>query len=167
MHEHTVPGPPVEVERRADVRAWLATPPLRYPLAWLLASAALVALVALLGVIETPPALRWLTANMNDKLMHGAAYAGLMVVLAQVLIDRRARLVSLLLLLAVGLGVELLQTQTATRQFELLDLLANSVGTFAAWWLASRRVQSLLPRIEALLLAPARAEALPVDAIER
>ena len=122
-------------------------PPLKFRRAWLLSAALLIAIVLLLGVIRVPPSLKWLM--VDDKLMHAAAYAAMSAAFAQLLLDRRTRLLVVLALVAFGLAVECLQAQTATRQFELLDLLANAGGAFGAWLLIGRREVSLLPRLEA------------------
>ena len=126
---------------------WLSTPTLRFRRVWLLSAALVVALVLLLGVIRVPAPIRWL--SIDDKLMHAAAYALMCVAFSQLLLDRRTRLLMVLALVVFGLGIECLQAQTATRQFELLDLLANTGGAFGAWLLIGRREVSLLPRLEA------------------
>ena len=100
----------------------------------------------LFGIVPVPPALRWLMPD--DKVLHALAYAGLSASAAQILLDRRARLLAVGLLLAFGLAIECLQALTVTRQFELLDLAANAAGACLAWRLVGAREGSLLPRLE-------------------
>ena len=144
---------------------WLSMPPLRFRRTWLLSAALAVALVLLLGVIRMPPPLRWLI--VDDKLMHALAYAAMSAAFAQLLLDRRTRLLVVLLLVVFGLAVECLQAQTATRQFELLDLLANAGGAFGAWLLIGRREISVLPRLEALCSRVPIAAPIPTRATDR
>ena len=143
----------------APPSGWLSMPPLRFRRAWLLSAALLVAIVLLFGVTRVPPSLKWLM--VDDKLMHAAAYAAMSAAFAQLLLDRRTRLLVVLALVVFGLAVECLQAQTATRQFELLDLLANTGGAFGAWLLIGRREVSLLPRLEALVSGTRQATSMP------
>jgi len=67
------------------------------------------------------------TANVSDKLLHFGAYALLGVVAA--LAQRRNRIVvTIALLTAFGFLIEVLQSRTGYRDFELRDLLADALG---------------------------------------
>ena len=67
------------------------------------------------------------TPNISDKVLHLAAYAllGVVATLAQ----RRPRvLLTIALLTAFGLVIEVLQGRTGYRDFDLRDLLADALG---------------------------------------
>ena len=125
------------------------TPALRYPALWLALGAFVLLATVALGTIAMPRALGALM--VNDKLAHACGYAALMALFAQFLCGARARTALLLALVVLGLAIECLQTLTATRQFEPLDLLANLVGALGVWWLLRDREGSCLPRCEAVL----------------
>ena len=64
---------------------------------------------------------------LSDKLLHGIAYAVLGVVAA--LAQRRPRVIlTVLLLTAFGLLMEVLQDRTTYRTFDLADLYADALG---------------------------------------
>jgi VanZ family protein len=86
-----------------------------------------------------------------DKWLHVAAYAGLATTVAYALAahDVAAWLVAVLafgVALAYGLGIELVQSSLPHRDFSLLDLLANALGSaVVAVWLAGRRWARRVP----------------------
>lgn len=66
-------------------------------------------------------------ANISDKVLHLGAYAALGV--AAALAQRRPRIVlTVVLLTAFGLLIEVLQGRTGYRSFDLRDLLADALG---------------------------------------
>lgn len=80
-----------------------------------------------------------------DKLAHFTAYAGLGFLFHQ-LLNRSPKSI-LLRAILIGVIIEILQTQTPTRSFELADILANTLGAFAGM-IASGR---LFPRFAVLM----------------
>jgi VanZ family protein len=79
----------------------------------------------------------------TDKLVHLAGYAVLMFWWAQLVVERRWRLA--LAVVAFGIGIELLQGLTPSRQPDALDALANSAGVLLGW-LAARCLPNLAGR---------------------
>lgn len=71
-------------------------------------------------------------ADINDKLVHFAAYA-VVGTLATLAFRRTSHRVQCLLLLSLlGVALEFGQTMVPGRAFELSDMAANGCGTFAA-----------------------------------
>jgi len=54
----------------------------------------------------------------------------------------------------MGIGIEFLQAATPTRNFEVLDMIANTSGVVLAWALAYTWVGTILWRIESLFFKP-------------
>ena len=67
----------------------------------------------------------------SDKLVHLASFGWLMFWFAQVVVQRRWRLV--LLLIGYGALIEVLQFFSGYRHGDGWDLLADSSGVFVAW----------------------------------
>lgn len=81
-----------------------------------------------------------------DKLEHALAYAALMLWFSQIYTTRRGRIRLLLLLVAMGIGIEVLQRMGGYRQFEYADILANSAGVLIGWGLAHTGMGRMLER---------------------
>lgn len=81
------------------------------------------------------------TVQVWDKLAHAVNYAVLTLLLLAVQAKPRL-LLSMLLMVAFGAVIEVVQAQTGYRRGEWLDLLANTVGVVSAAvaWLLSRRL---------------------------
>jgi VanZ family protein len=97
--------------------------PLRWRAWWWLGGASLVALVAVLSLIPSPPEM-----GGSDKLGHISAYAALAIWFAG-LYPRQRYWRILAGLFALGLIIEVLQGLSGYRQAEFLDLIANLTGT--------------------------------------
>ncbi|HEY9182216.1 MAG TPA: VanZ family protein, partial [Gammaproteobacteria bacterium] len=95
--------------------------PLRFPKWW-----AGLGWLLVLGVIvgSLLPGRALPDVSMNDKFGHAAAYCVLMVWFAG-LYPRRLYLLIAAVLLALGIGLDLLQGLTETRSLELLDIAAD------------------------------------------
>lgn len=91
-----------------------------------------VAVVLWLSLTPHPP--QPLSFNYADKLEHTLAYGFLMSWFA-VIYYAKARYVSMLALIIMGVGVEILQGLGGHRYFEYADMLANSSGVVLAGWL--------------------------------
>jgi VanZ family protein len=123
--------------------------PLRFPklwtaIAWFLTAAVIVGSLLPGPVVTAIP--------VRDKLEHAGAYLVLMVAFAG--ICRRELYPSVAAaLLALGVGLELLQLLTETRQFDLRDIGMNCAGVAAglalSWWLLGGWCQ----RVERRLLS--------------
>jgi VanZ family protein len=91
-------------------------------------------------------------AMFHDKLEHGFAYALLMVWFAG--FYRRGLYLAVGgVLIALGLGLEVVQGFTRTRTFDWYDLLADSVGILAGVALAFWFLGGWCQRVEQRLLS--------------
>ena len=88
---------------------------------------------------------------LQDKVMHMSVYACLMGWFAQIYRHDLTRLFLVITFISMGIVIEFLQSMTATRQFELLDMIANTSGVVLAWALGYTWFGSLLSRLERLL----------------
>ena len=79
----------------------------------------------------------------GDKLTHLASYASLMFWWAQLYIAPRQRLALAVALILLGIGIELLQGFTPSRQSDVIDALANSTGVLLGWLIAHRSANLL------------------------
>lgn len=96
-----------------------------------------VLVVARIGLVLGLAAVTWaslepidrapVAVNVSDKVLHLTAYAALGAVAA--LAQRRPRvIITVLLITAFGLLLEILQGRTGYRTFDLQDLLADAIG---------------------------------------
>ncbi len=83
-----------------------------------------------------------------DKLYHGFAYAVLMGWWLQLYTNRRMRLGLVLLFIAMGACIELMQSFHPMRYFDLKDMLANAIGVLIAWVLGFMGFDQILYRFE-------------------
>lgn len=121
---------------------------LRFKRLWLAMGLFLVSGVTLASVVSVPSQVSALL--LNDKLMHVAVYACLMGWFAQIFRHDLTRLVFVVALCLMGVGIEFIQAATPTRQFEVLDMIANTSGVVLAWALAYTWVGTILYRFEGL-----------------
>ncbi len=104
-----------------------------------------------------PPSSLSLNFTLGDKVGHALAYAVLMGWFIQIFQHSVARLILGALFIGMGVGLEFLQGMVPTRQFEVLDMAANTSGVLLAWLLASTFLGSVLVWFERLAL-PRRVE---------
>ena len=102
----------------------------------------------------TPAPLEVGRFEYHDKVGHFVSYFVLMSWFAQ-LYQRQRHLRLLLLFVAMGIIIEILQGQTSYRLFEFSDIFANGLGSFVAWALASTAYATLLLRAEKNLFVSA------------
>lgn len=140
-------------------RGLFATGHLRYAPIWLTLGCALVLTVVMLSVIDVPQPVHEIM--LNDKLAHLCVYAGLMGWFAQLFRNDLMRLVLVFGFVVLGIGVEFLQSLTSTRQFEVLDMIANASGVLLAWALSYTWVGEVMPYVER------RLRRMPVSAAPR
>jgi VanZ family protein len=118
--------------------------PLRYPKVWLALGWVLVIGVAAGSLV---PAKVIETVTLNDKLMHAGSYFVLMVWFGGLYRRGLHPLVGAVLL-ALGVGLDLLQGLTATRSLDPRDMLANFFGILAGLVLSMWLLEGWCQRIE-------------------
>lgn len=121
---------------------------LKYKRLWLGLGLLLVSGVTLASVVNVPVQVN--TVVYNDKLTHVAVYACLMGWFTQIFRHDLTRLVFVFLLSGMGIALEFVQATTPTRNFEVLDMIANTCGVVLAWALAYTWVGTILWRFENL-----------------
>jgi VanZ family protein len=123
--------------------------PLRFPWFWLAVGWALAA-----GVIggSLMPSDLLVTISAFDKSLHAASYFILMIWFAGAYEARHHVLIALVLLVA-GTGLDLVQNLTATREFSIFDVLANSAGVAVGLVLAWLGLGGWCLRLERLWFA--------------
>lgn len=97
----------------------------------------MVAAIVLFSLMPEVPSVDGYT--LNDKLAHFAAYGFVMAWFARLYRSPGARVGYAVFFIALGAVLELLQTLTPTRSFEVADLIADTagvvVGLIAVRWL--------------------------------
>lgn len=121
---------------------------LHYRAAWLAGGWLLVALVVTLSLMPHPP--EPLAFSHADKLEHAASYASLSWWFCQ--LYRRAEARVMAALVALGVALEFVQGWTGYRYFDVLDMLANSVGVLLGWLAARTPLGCAFAGIERLLV---------------
>ncbi len=129
-----------------STRDVLSSNHLQYKWLWLCIGFALVALVFGGSVISIPSAVK--SFLIQDKILHTIVYAALMGWFAQIYRHDLARLILVIGFITMGIGIEFLQGMTPTRNFEVLDMVANTSGVVLAWALAYTWVGNVLPWFE-------------------
>ncbi len=114
---------------------------------WRAVALAWVAGVVWFSLVPHPPQLLQPFPGL-DKLEHFAAYLLLMGCALQGWRRRHERWVLAIALVSLGALLELLQGLGGVRQFELLDLLANSLGVAVGLALGRTAVADLALRLE-------------------
>ena len=108
----------------------------------------LVVLVVILSLGPLPEIpfedFRW-----SDKFLHFLAYGFLMLWFTQ-LYTRNVYWVLAVIFCMIGMGLEMAQTLTDERFFELGDMAANGVGVGFGWVTANIGFNSILDKIEKL-----------------
>lgn len=106
----------------------------------------LVALVVYLSLTPQPPAP--LTFDNSDKVEHAFAYATLSFWFCHLYVTGSSRAVVIATLVALGVGLEYVQGWTGYRSFDVMDMLADSIGVLLGWLLVSTPLGRLLVYIE-------------------
>ncbi len=126
---------------------------LRLKRLWLGIGALLIGGVAAASVVAVPTPVQ--AFMLDDKLTHLVVYAGLMGWFAQIFRHDLTRLLFAALFTGMGVAMEFLQAMTPSRQFDILDMVANTSGVVLAWALAYTWVGNLLVKFESRFLSPA------------
>jgi VanZ family protein len=121
---------------------------LRWLPLWLATGWLLVTAVIYLSLTPAPPQLE---LPQSDKVGHVLAYAVLMFWFIQIYHQRRVRILIAVGFIFLGVGLEFLQGYAGERQFEIEDMLANTVGVALGWISGPPRTGNLLIRIESLV----------------
>lgn len=108
---------------------------LRYHRTWLTLGGLWIAIVIILSLMPNPP--DPLAFEQSDKLSHFLAYGWLMLWFCQLYSGAARRWDLALLFIALGVGLEFLQSLTPDRAYEILDMAANSGGVLLGWLLAA------------------------------
>ncbi len=119
---------------------------LRYRRLWFAVGVLMVLAVLALSIMSLPAPVEKLM--VQDKLLHTIAYAGLMGWFSQIFRHDLTRLILVVGLICMGIGVEFIQGSTAHRNFDVLDMVANTSGVVLAWALAYTWVGNVLPWLE-------------------
>ena len=107
----------------------------------------LMLLAVIIGSVMTLPApVR--QVMLQDKVLHTLAYGLLMGWFAQIYRNDLARLLLAAALVTMGIVIEFVQGSTGHREFEILDMIANTSGVVLAWGLAYTRVGNALAWFE-------------------
>ena len=121
---------------------------LRFRRVWLGLGLLLLALVAVGSIISVPSGAR--AVMHQDKLVHTLTYACLMAWFAQIYRHDLTRLLLVIGLIGMGIVMEFVQGMVPHRQFDLLDMIANTSGVVLAWALAYTWVGNVLCWAEGL-----------------
>lgn len=119
---------------------------LRFRRLWISIGILLVMAVTLGSVISLPAPVK--DVMLHDKVLHTLAYACLMGWFAQIYRHDLTRLVLVVGLICMGVAIEFIQGTTGHRQFDVLDMVANTSGVVLAWALAYTWVGNVLARVE-------------------
>jgi hypothetical protein len=111
-----------------------------------------VGLVLFLSLTPAPPQVD--LGAYGDKWEHLSAYAVLMWWFCQLRIALSGRAVTAVALIAMGIAIEFAQRATATRMFEVSDMVAGALGVGLGWLLATPRTPNALRWLQRRL-APA------------
>ncbi|MEH6577837.1 MAG: VanZ family protein [Amphritea sp.] len=122
---------------------------LRYLQLWLIIGLLLVGAVIYFSLAPVPQQLQ-IEFQLADKVEHTLAYSILMLWFGQLTLIK-ARLVSALLLILLGVALEFLQEMTAYRQFDIFDMAANTIGVLLGLYLSSYCFNNSFEKTEQLI----------------
>ena len=125
--------------------------PLRFPKLWSLLGWLLVVSV-IVGSLIPGPALQAVAVDVNDKVMHASAYFVLMVWFAGFYTRTVYPLIAAVLL-ALGVGLDLLQGLTETRTFDWYDIVMNCAGVIVGLAASLSLLGGWCQRVEQRLLS--------------
>jgi VanZ family protein len=101
---------------------------------WLLIG--LVMVGAVFWVSLTPVPVQPVTFDYSDKLAHTAAYGLLMWWFAVTATNKPALFIYAAAIATMGISIEFLQEMTGYRYFESADMVANTLGVVAGWFVS-------------------------------
>lgn len=109
----------------------------------------LILLVVLLSLSPESPKVTGF--DQSDKLGHLVAYSTLMLWFANIYHGRKERASLILLFIAMGAVLELLQGLVGYRTFQYADMIFNTAGVFLGWLLARNWFGYFLLKLDGLL----------------
>ena len=118
---------------------------------WLAVAYGLVVLVVYLSLTSNPVK-TGLSFLYQDKFFHALAYFVLMGWFAQIYHSNARRNLVALVLIAVGVSLEFLQSLSPVRYYEIADMLANSTGVALGYFLTLTNARNCLVRFEKIVL---------------
>ena len=122
---------------------------LHYRNLWLAGGWLLVGIVLFLSLTPHPP--KPFSFSGVDKLGHAFAYASLALWFCQIYLSLWSRIITVVLLVVMGIGVEYVQGWSGYRYFDIWDMLANSLGALFGFWLVYTRLGQLFRWSESAL----------------
>jgi VanZ family protein len=128
-----------------------ADPDLKLRSFWLSVAYGLVVLVIYLSLTSDPVKIN-LSLLYQDKFFHALAYFVLMSWFAQIYHTNIKRNIIAIILIAVGVSLEFLQSMSPVRFFEYADMLANSTGVALGYFLTLTSAKNCLLKFEKLVL---------------
>ncbi len=125
---------------------WFSIAHLRWARLWLLVGCLLIAAIFYLSLSS----IRMPIPQFNniDKFMHFMAYLALMGWFVQLFHHRYGRLFVALGFIAMGVCIEFLQALNPIRHFDVLDMLANTIGVTLAWLAGFTWMETILICLE-------------------
>lgn len=119
---------------------------LRFQRLWISVGVLMVLFVAASSIMALPAPVK--AIMLHDKAVHTLAYAGLMGWFSQIYRHDLTRLILAIALVCMGVAIEFIQGMTSTRQFDVLDMVANTSGVLLSWALAYTWVGGILVWLE-------------------
>jgi VanZ family protein len=118
---------------------------LRFPWLWLGLGWLIVIAICIGSLLPEPPDLGF---TLNDKLIHFTSYFLLTVWFSGLYSRVRYYMLITVIVVALGVALDAMQGATATRQFDLFDILANSAGAIVGFVLSILLLGGWCSRIE-------------------
>ncbi len=108
--------------------------------------------ICFLSVLPQVPVAENLTLPHADKVFHVGAYLLMSFWFLQFHLHNKSQILYVLTFFALSLLLELIQPLTGSRQFEVMDLVANGTGLVLGAMLARRLSISIFSWIETYLI---------------
>jgi len=123
---------------------------LSYKKLWLIVGYSLVLIIIYASLMSDPVNIE---VRFFDKYAHTLSYFALMGWFVQIYHSRKALIVCAILFVCLGVGLEFVQGLTGYRQFDIYDMLANTLGVLIAWLAAIfTPFKWVLSKFESLIL---------------
>jgi VanZ family protein len=124
----------------------------KYRKLWLVIGWAWIVAIWYLSLSPEPPPVD-LGTTFSDKILHAGAYGLLMSWFMQLYHRRDSRITCMIAFIGMGIFIEYLQGMTASRQFELLDMLANATGVLLALLIVRGKLSQWLLHLDHFIKA--------------